>query len=194
MMDARDERVEGDPEWTAMEAEWKAGTESVAAARAELRRVGRGFASLPGWGMGAVAVSVAVFAASLWMLLQRSELGYTFGVILWSAYLSAGAFWLSLREPAGEAALATVDALGQRAGRLERSGRRLDFARTLVGVEAILCAAFWLVFEHGTGEAGTVAAGFLLIGVVGYGGLTRVLRGMRRERAELAAMAEDLRD
>jgi hypothetical protein len=187
-----DEMDGRDPEWTAMEAEWKAGMESVAAARGELRRVGRGFRSLPGWAMAAAAVSAAVFAASLWILLERSEAAYTFGVILWSAYFALGGFWVSTREPADEAAQAVAQALDRRARRLERSSAWLEFARTLLGVESILCAVFWLVLERERGGAGPMAAGFLLAGVLGYGGLTQRLRAVRREREGLDAMAEEM--
>lgn len=182
--------MDWDQEWKAMAEEWKAGTAMIAQAPRRMRGGRPVFRER--WVVVATAISVAVFVGSLWILLERSEVAYTFGVILWSAYFALGGFWVSTREPADEAAQAVTQALDRRARRLERSSTWLEFARTLLGVESILCAVFWLVLERERGGAGPMAAGFLLIGVLGYGSLTKRLRAVRREREGLDAMAEEM--
>jgi len=183
-------------EWKDLEEAWRAEPAREAANAAEAGRFmagRRAAAFLRGWVVTAAAVSVAVFLASLWLLLRWSEGAYTFAVLLWSAYFSAGAYWVSMREPPGEYARPTVDALGRRAQRLERSGHWLDFARTLVGVEVLIAAGFWMVLARGGREgAEWLVMAILLAGGLLYGRLWGMLQRVRRERNELAAVVAEL--
>lgn len=183
-------------EWKDLEEAWQAepaGKEAKAGEAGRVMAGRRAAAFLRGWVVTAAAVSVVVFLASLWLLLRWSEGAYTLAVILWSAYFSAGAYWVSMREPAGEDALPTVDALGQRVRRLERSGQWLDFSRTLVGVEVLIAAGFWMVLGRGEGAAvGWIVGAILLGGGLLYGALWGTLQRVRREREGLAAVAAEM--
>lgn len=184
----RDEKANGEQEWKEMEETWQSG-EDARGAEGNGRKLRRRAVYLQGWVAAAAAISVAVFGASVWLLRKGSEEAYTFVVILWSAYFSAGMTWVRFREPAGEVALATVDALQRRARRLERRGQWLDFARTLVGVEVLIGGGFWMVFARGGSAPEWMTAVILLGGGLLYGSLWGTLQRVRRERAGLAAVA-----
>jgi hypothetical protein len=177
-------------EWKDLEEAWQAADQPVQARR---MRMGKHPGPRRTLTIVAAAVSLAGFVGSLWVLLHQSAMAYTFGIIFWSAWFSLGGYWVSTREPADEAALPAISALERRLRRLERSGDWLQFGRTLVGVETLLCVGFWVVLGHGETSAwGWIMWVIVPAGVLTYASLSAMLQRVRQQREGLAAIAGEL--
>jgi hypothetical protein len=136
--------------------------------------------------------SVIAFITSL-CVLRRSAMSYTFTVIAWSAFFSFGSYLLSTHESPGDLALETTAALARRSKKLERGTQLLDFARSLVGVETLICMGFWIVLRHREQQeiwfnATMIALGGSLL----YGSLSLILAKTRRELSGLQSISTEL--
>jgi hypothetical protein len=176
-------------EWEDLREEWK-DSFSDAAATLRAMKMRRPPVALRSGVL--VWVSLAGLVGSLWVLLHRSAMAYTFGVIFWSAYFPLAGYW-STREPADEAALPALSAMEQRVRRLERSAGWLELGRALMGVETLLCAVFWVVLARGGASGwGWIVWVILPAGLLGYASLSAMLARVRGERERLAAMVQEM--
>jgi len=119
------------------------------------------------------------------------------GDLLVSIQLIAGACnqldwqeWLSARDSIDDTTLPTTSHLSTRAARLRRSAQWLDFSRSLISVETLICAGFWIALHPGEASrvwplaAAIACGGFLLVG-----GLSWLLSRTRREMTGVESIA-----
>jgi hypothetical protein len=127
-------------------------------------------------------------------MLHRSVQSYTFTVIAWSAFFSFGSYLLGTRQSASDLALDTTTALRKRSKTLTRGAQLLDFGRSLIGVETLICVGFWIALHHGERNqiVPVVAAVILFGGLVLYSGLSWILVRTRRELSGLESIAAAL--
>jgi hypothetical protein len=175
-----------DRDWKELGEAWKEGivTDEVAGLARQVRSAARWKA----WRTGAalLVVLAAVATITLAVMLHRSVAAYTFTVIAWSAVFALASFLLATRESAGDYALATTSALAVRVRKLGRRAQVLEFGRVLVGVEALICFAYWIVLHVGHGRV--IWVGALAIGAAGTAVYNALVLGRSRARRELQAL------
>jgi len=126
-------------------------------------------------------------------MFHRSVQSYTFTVIAWSAFFSFGHYLWSTRESANDLAVETTTALRTRSKKLARGAQLLDFGRSLIGVETLICLGFWIALHcRERSQIFSVGAGIVLGGFLFYSGLSWVLVRTRRELNGLESIAEAL--
>jgi len=175
-----------DRDWKELGEAWKEGivTDEVAGLARQVRSAARWKA----WRTGAASLAVLAVVATITLavMLHRSVAGYTFTVIGWSAIFALASFLLATRESAGDYALATTSALAVRVKKLGRREQSLEFARVLVGVEALVCLGFWIALHVGHGRV--IWVGALAIGFGGVAVYNALVWGRGRARRELQAL------
>jgi hypothetical protein len=146
------------------------------------------------WWLGLLVPSSSIAGITFWWMLHRSVQAYTFTVIAWSAFFSFGSYLLSTRESASDLALETTSALDKRSKSLSKTAQWLDFGRTLIGVECVICVGFWIALH-----LNELASAWKLSAVIAVGGIflhlifSRILARTRRELCGLETIAADLR-
>jgi hypothetical protein len=185
-----------DRDWNYLKHAWKAdfplpnGTVSAV----EAAKAGSRFAAWRLW-LSCLAACSTIAVVTLWCALHRSLQSYTFTVIAWSAFFSLGSYVLSTRESVSDLALETTTALERRSRSLAKGTQLLDFGRTLVGVETLICVGFWIALHLGErGQVVPVAGAIVFGGLVLYLGLSWILTRTRGELNRLKSIASDLRE
>lgn len=144
------------------------------------------------WLISLAACSTIAVITSLCML-HRSVQSYTFTVIAWSAFFSFGSYLLGTRQSASDLALETTTALKKRSKTLTRGAQLLDFGRSLIGVETLICAGFWIALRHDErSQIMPVSAAIVFGGLVLYSSLSWILVRTRREPSGLESIAAAL--
>jgi hypothetical protein len=167
---------------------------SPAATSSTLKRVKieSRYAAWRTWLISLTTCSIIAFFTSL-CVLHRSVLSYTFTVIGWSAFFAFGSYLLGTRDFPDDLALETTTALKTRMKRLMKGARLLDFGRSLVGVETLICLGFWIVVRHSDGNSIWFAASMIAFGgVFLYGSLSWALARTRRELSGLESITTAL--
>ena len=184
-----------DQDWNHLENAWKESSpiaSDVAQAVKQVKTDDRMAACR--WWISISAVSVAIAMITWWCALYRSVETYTFTVIAWSAVLSLGSYLLSSRGSASDLAAETTTALERRVRSLSRAAQLLEFGRTLIGVEVLICAGFWIALHHrDLASVLKVTGGILFAGISLYLVFTRILARTRGELRGLESIATDLR-
>jgi hypothetical protein len=184
-----------DRDWNYLEDTWKAGTPlpNRTVSAVEAAKAGSRLAAWRVW-LSCLAACSTVAVMTSWCALHRSLQSYTFTVIAWSAFFSLVSYLLSTRESVSDLALETTTALERRSKSLARGTQLLDFGRTLIGVEMLICVGFWIALHRG--ERGQVLPGtgaMVFGGLVLYICLSWILARTRRELKGLRSIAADLR-
>jgi hypothetical protein len=184
-----------DQDWNQLRDAWKGEPPvSPAVTSSTLKRVKKEsrHAAWRTWLISLTTCSTIAFITSLCML-HRSVLSYTFTVIAWSAFFAFGSYLLGTRDFAGDLALATTAALKTRTKRLMRGAQLLNFGRSLVGVETLICLGFWIALRHNEGSKIWFAASMIAFaGLFLCGSLSWVLARTRRELSGLESIATAL--
>jgi hypothetical protein len=145
------------------------------------------------WVSASVAC-VTIAVTTSWCVLHRSAQAYTFTVIAWSAIFSLGSYLLSSRESARDLATETTTALEKRSRSLSRAVQLLEFGRTLIGVEILICVGFWIALHHQDLISVLRITGVILFtGVSLYLVFSRILARTRGESRRVESIATDLR-
>jgi hypothetical protein len=178
-----------DQDWNQLENEWKEGAASsdIAQVVKQVKADDRSAA----WRLrlGAAAACVAIAVSTSWCVLHRSVEVYTFTVIGWSAIFSLGGYLLSSRESASDLAADTTTALKKRARSLSKAAQLLDFGRTLIGVEAVICVGFWIALHQQNLRWALQMTGIILsAGVFLYIAFSRLLVSTRGELQRLESI------
>jgi len=144
------------------------------------------------WVISLAACSTIVVITSLCML-HRSVQSYTFTVIAWSAFLSFGSYLAGTSQSASDLGLETTTVLRKRSKALTRGAKLLDFGRSLVGVETLICLGFWIALHHDERRR-ILSVAFVIVfgGVVLYSSLSWILVRTRRELCGLESIAAAL--
>jgi hypothetical protein len=184
-----------DQDWNQIENAWKASSpiaSDIAQAVKQVQSDDRAAACRLWISISAACVAIVVITS--WCAFYRSVETYTFTVIAWSAVFSLGSYLLSSRESASDLMAETSTALERRARSLSRAAKLLEFGRTLIGVEILICAGFWIALHHrDLASVLRMTGGILFAGISLYLVFTRILARTRGELRGLESIATDLR-
>jgi hypothetical protein len=184
-----------DHDWNQLQDTWKRNSpisRGMASAAKAVKTASR-MATWRLW-LGSLAACSTIAIITLWWMLHRSLQGYTFMVIAWSVFLSFGSYLLSSRESASDLALETTTALEKRSKSLAKTAQWLDFGRTLIGVECLICIGYWIALHHNElGSALKTTAVIAFGGFFFYLMFSRILTRTRRELRGLESIAAALR-
>jgi hypothetical protein len=183
-----------DHDWNHLEDTWKSDSPVSSGIASVVDRV-KTDSRLAAWRKWLISLTVSSTIAVItsWCMLHRSVQSYTFTVIAWSAFFSFGSYLLATRQSASDLALDTTTALRKRSKTLTRGAQLLDFGRSLIGVETLICVGFWIALHHGErNQILPVVAAILFAGLVLYSGLSWILVRTRRELSGLESIAAAL--
>lgn len=183
-----------DHDWNQLEDTWKSDSPVSSGIAFVVERV-KTDSRLAVWRKWLVCLTASstIAVISSWCMLHRSVQSYTFTVIAWSAFFSFGSYLLGTRQSASDLALETTTALKRRSNKLIRGAQLLDFGRSLIGVETLICVGFWIALHHaGRSQNLPVVAAILLGGLAVYSGLSWILMRTRRELRGLESITAAL--